>query len=963
MKRILLTISIILAILFAVPLITNAALTPVSWIRDTVAGFLRPGVLTDTLRIPSLTNCDTIDTDADGDFACGTDDGGGGGSIILDLADDGSNESAGITEIATSGDTNSIFSEPTANKLLINLGLDWPKADTADDLTCTDCIGATEISDVYVLNAGDTMTGTLNLDGGDLTIDNNGDARFFELDANGSNYKAFRAPASITTNTTCIFEDDASFIPDSCVGNGSDAVGSPGGSDGQLQFNDGGVFGGMPNFYTPNSGSSLNFVDNNFFIEDNADATKLVQINASGVTAGQTSILDAPDADGVIVLNANTATLTNKTIDSDSNTLSVDPDELKSVDSPADEECYTYESTGTTGEWQACGAGGATAYDDIGDPDANSTIAFNGFTNNWTSSLDGGDIFAIESSDADFTSDTTGLQIGFRDNGDANGIFLDFVDDLAGTPNSVFSVGADGIINSDSGATFASTVFTPTLDLTGTGTLNGLDAIDATTETTLEAALDIAGDVTGTGLGAVTIAANAVALTTDTTGNYVSSATASGGLTMTGTEGASLGVLLPSATDALSSTTSSGSGLELLSGGLTLLQGCSDGQILKWTEATDLWGCAADGGGGGSFDSTTVDATTWSDGANASNTWTFDVSGTDTTATFGNNNWIFGTGSVDLGSAGVRLSHDGDGAITFLGLGNGSDEDLTLNLDDTSNTGVFSSSTGLNLLSLSDINLNVESLSAGATGSNIDLYHNSASPAANDVMGTLNFFGKDSGGNKTTFGQIVSAPTSVTDTFETGKVSVFVQSSGSLLESARFTPTIIATNAFFSSIGNTDTVINTGNATTGSLTLSDGANGNLNFAPNGTGELQVNSDSVMYRCEWLGLDQYSNITTGTDKNSFVMPYAMTVKHVYASLTTGPTGSVATFDINESGTSILSTKLTIDASETSSQTAATAAVISDTALAKGNKVSFDIDGSGSTTPGNGIDIQVCGDINY
>jgi len=48
--------------------------------------------------------------------------------------------------------------------------------------------------------------------------------------------------------------------------------------------------------------------------------------------------------------------------------------------------------------------------------------------------------------------------------------------------------------------------FVDTINLTGTGTLNGLDAIDSTTETTLEGALDIAGDVTGTGLTAVTVA-------------------------------------------------------------------------------------------------------------------------------------------------------------------------------------------------------------------------------------------------------------------------------------------------------------------------------------------------------------------------------------------------------------------------------------------------------------------------
>lgn len=74
MKKLLLPILILLS----VPIVTMGALTPVSWIRDTVAGFVRPGITTDTLRIPSLTNCDTIDTDSDGDFSCGTDDGGDG---------------------------------------------------------------------------------------------------------------------------------------------------------------------------------------------------------------------------------------------------------------------------------------------------------------------------------------------------------------------------------------------------------------------------------------------------------------------------------------------------------------------------------------------------------------------------------------------------------------------------------------------------------------------------------------------------------------------------------------------------------------------------------------------------------------------------------------------------------------------------------------------------------------------
>jgi hypothetical protein len=46
--------------------------------------------------------------------------------------------------------------------------------------------------------------------------------------------------------------------------------------------------------------------------------------------------------------------------------------------------------------------------------------------------------------------------------------------------------------------------------------------------------------------------------------------------------------------DALSSTTSSGAGVEVLASGVGLLQGCADTQILKWNETTDVWACAAD---------------------------------------------------------------------------------------------------------------------------------------------------------------------------------------------------------------------------------------------------------------------------------------------------------------------------------------------------------------------------------
>jgi hypothetical protein len=68
-------------------------------------------------------------------------------------------------------------------------------------------------------------SGTLTFSGlAQINLDDEGEFRFFEEDAGGANYKGFKAPAAVTANTTCTFEDDANFIPDSCVGDGTDSA-------------------------------------------------------------------------------------------------------------------------------------------------------------------------------------------------------------------------------------------------------------------------------------------------------------------------------------------------------------------------------------------------------------------------------------------------------------------------------------------------------------------------------------------------------------------------------------------------------------------------------------------------------------------------------------------------------------------------------------------------------------------
>jgi len=97
-------------------------------------------------------------------------------------------------------------------------------------------------------------------------------------------------------------------------------------------------------------------------------------------------------------------------------------------------------------------------------------------------------------------------------------------------------------------------------------------------------------------------------------------------------------------------------------------------------------------------------------------------------------------------------------------------------------------------------------------------------------------------------------------------------------------------------------------------------------------------------------DETTAITTGTAKVTFRMPFAMTVTAVRASLTTTSSSGIPTFDINDGGTTILSTKLTVDAGELTSTTAAAAAVISDSALADDAQITIDIDVAGTGAAG-------------
>jgi hypothetical protein len=101
-------------------------------------------------------------------------------------------------------------------------------------------------------------------------------------------------------------------------------------------------------------------------------------------------------------------------------------------------------------------------------------------------------------------------------------------------------------------------------------------------------------------------------------------------------------------------------------------------------------------------------------------------------------------------------------------------------------------------------------------------------------------------------------------------------------------------------------------------------------------------------------DETTDITIGT-KLTWRAPFACTIVAVYAELTTASGSGTPTFDINKNGSTILSTKITVDATETDSSTAAIAPVISDTSLAARDRLTFDIDVAGSGADGAKITI--------
>jgi len=180
---------------------------------------------------------------------------------------------------------------------------------------------------------------------------------------------------------------------------------------------------------------------------------------------------------------------------------------------------------------------------------------------------------------------------------------------------------------------------------------------------------------------------------------------------------------------------------------------------------------------------------------------------------------------------------------------------------------------------------------AGATGSVLQFTHDSASPATSDVLGRLQAVGDDDGGAATTYGYMDAVIEDASAAAEFGSFKYYVQNgTGSNVLSARIyhdgSGGIVeagdgALAGIFQSSGNFDVTLQTGNSTTGTIAIVDGADGAITFAPNGNGAvavtaavggLNINASTAILGCldeDNMASDSATNVATQQSIKKYV----------------------------------------------------------------------------------------------
>ena len=242
----------------------------------------------------------------------------------------------------------------------------------------------------------------------------------------------------------------------------------------------------------------------------------------------------------------------------------------------------------------------------------------------------------------------------------------------------------------------------------------------------------------------------------------------------------------------------------------------------------------------------------------------------------------------------------------------------------------------------------IESTDGGTNSApDLVLYRNSSSPDVDDVIGNIQFRGKDSAGNDEGYASIVAHITDETTTTEDAGLKFYLRKDGSSGDHS------------FQLVGNTLSILEQASVDSvdgggrGRIWVKNDTPNHLYFTNDADDNIKLSEEIIIISLS----DETTALSTGTGKASFHMPFAMDLTAVKASVNTASAGQTITVDINEGGSTILSTKLTIDAGE---KTSATAAVISDAALADNAEITFDIDQVGTSgNEGKGLKVTLYG----
>jgi hypothetical protein len=231
---------------------------------------------------------------------------------------------------------------------------------------------------------------------------------------------------------------------------------------------------------------------------------------------------------------------------------------------------------------------------------------------------------------------------------------------------------------------------------------------------------------------------------------------------------------------------------------------------------------------------------------------------------------ITSTGATAAGGAILRVSATGTpaAATSYLAVFTNAGATMTNNpvavyINGKDSTAASLQVTGSGAMAGGLVELN--STATGALGAVLKFDQTANSAANSDVIGRLLFTAQDNANAAETYARIDVVVRDVAAAGPDASIVFYADKAGTntqLLEigwdsvgATTLNGILIGDNAaagYVSSLGDFDLIIKTGNATTGNITITDGANGAITITPNGSGKVDLANAVLMSKTESIG---------------------------------------------------------------------------------------------------------------